>query len=99
MPIREVGMSEFYGTETPWIVVRGSTAGCQVISESAPKLRRNVASVGGPRRDANARLISAAPELLGALEGIMDDVLGNRAAINEERITSIRAAINKALGQ
>lgn len=45
-----------------------------------------------------ADLICASPELLEALQAVMFDVMANRAAINDDRIDEIRAAISKALG-
>ena len=47
-------------SKTPWKVVPGTTSGCAIIAELEPKVRRNVASVGGQVRDANARRIVAA---------------------------------------
>lgn len=98
-------MSEFYVTETPWIVVRGAAAGCQVISESAPKTRKNVASVGGNRREQNARLISASPELLEACLRSRNQLYAagydsKKVSINpaEELLFQLESAINKALG-
>jgi hypothetical protein len=91
-------MSEFKGTPAPW-----NDKDVHICRQDDAGLRLGFLNTHDDERRAqglaNARIIVAAPELLNALEGIMDDVLGNRAAINEERITSIRAAINKALGQ
>ena len=47
-------------SKTPWKVVPGTTSGCAIIAELEPKVRRNVASVGGQVREANARRIVAA---------------------------------------
>lgn len=88
-------MREFKGTEGPWVVVDGSSAGKQVISERAPKTRRNIASCGGQRREENANLIAAAPELLEALIKLADVVDGMVHGPSTEQAT---AAIVKALG-
>ena len=51
-------------------------------------------------QEANARLISAAPELLAALEAIMPDAVGNHIGgpDTQARIDAARAAIAKATG-
>jgi hypothetical protein len=55
-------------TPGPWQAVEGKTTGRMVITPNArTKATRIVAHIGGPDRDANARLIAAAPELLEAL--------------------------------
>ena len=101
-------MSDFQGTEGKWTVIDGSASGKQVVSESAPKVRRNIASCGGQRREQNANLIAAAPELLEALRGVMsmfpvieDDASGRAGFTAEARdkLNAARAAIAKALGQ
>ena len=51
-------------TPPPWEDRPGTTTGRIVIAPTQPKVRVMVASCGGPNRDANARLIAAAPELL-----------------------------------
>lgn len=59
-------------TPGPWVDQAGSTSGRAIVSPEAPKVRRNVAAIGGDRRDANAALIVAAinhlPALLDRLE-------------------------------
>lgn len=87
-------MSEFKGTEGCWVVKKGSVSGFVVESDSAPKVRKNVASCGGQCREENARLIAAAHELLGALQIIcsFDD-------ISEFQRDIALSAIAKALGE
>jgi len=85
-----------------WSVENGSTTGKKVVSLGVPKNRRNVAHVGGPDRDSNARLISAAPELYEALIALMRF----REPVEEEEWQGYRdaeesaiAAIRKAEGR
>lgn len=54
-------------TKGPWKSIDGTTTGKAVTAPNEPKVRRNVAMVGGPNRGANARLIAAAPDMLEAL--------------------------------
>lgn len=83
----------FKGTEGKWAVIDGKASGKQVISESAPKNRMTVASCGGQRREENANLIAAAPELLKALQAVVR--VADRAT---DEFDMARAAIAKALG-
>lgn len=99
-------MIGFQGTEGKWTVVDGSSAGKQVISESAPKVRRNIASCGGQKREQNANLIAAAPELLEALKEMLeayDDGVGEEDEAGKpweyEMWQRAYAAVHKALGQ
>lgn len=97
----------FKGTEGKWTVIDGKASGKQVISESAPKNRMIVASCGGQRREENANLIAAAPELLDALQKIvamneqycLDKYGDSSKADTMACVTTARAAISKALGQ
>lgn len=61
-------------TEGPWADEVGTTSGRVVVSPTAPKVRRNVASVGGQARDANARFIAFArnnaPALLATIQAL-----------------------------
>ena len=57
-------------TPGPWSAVNNpsSNYGLEVIADVKVKAKRVVCRVSGPDRDANARLIAAAPELLAALK-------------------------------
>lgn len=60
-------------TAGPWQVVLGTSTGKKIITFAAvSKSRHNVAHVGGPDREANANLISAAPELLHSLNWLRE---------------------------
>lgn len=50
-------------TPGPWEAAPGTVTGQVVIAPGEPKVRRNVAACGGPNREANARLIAAAPDM------------------------------------
>lgn len=58
-------------TPGPWQAIEGATTGRLVIAPEQPKVRRNVAAVGGRNRDANADLIAAAPDLLKSAEVVL----------------------------
>lgn len=92
-------MSEFKGTEGSWIVKKGSVSGFVVESDSAPKVRKNVASCGGQRREENARLIAAAPEMLRTLKSVKDEIGQFLMHQNPELLSEIDFAIAKALGE
>lgn len=96
----------FKGTEGKWTVIDGKSSGKQVISESAPKNRMNIASCGGQRRVENAYLIAAAPELLEACLRIQAQfrqagIESKAGSLNpvEDNAAQIDAVIFKALGQ
>lgn len=57
-------------TPGPWKPHSNPTSnyGLEVVADNAIKAKRVVCRVGGPDREANARLIGAAPELLETLE-------------------------------
>jgi len=86
-------------TKGPWDSVQGSTTGRTVIATASTKARRNVAHVGGPDREANARLIAAAPDLLEALKIMTGLVLIKYGNLHEDvnaEIAKADAAIVKA---
>ena len=57
-----------------------------------------IANCGGSPREANARLIAAAPELLGAAVALEALSIPGTDGIMEEAFTALRAAIAKAEG-
>ncbi len=54
---------------------------------------------GSEENRANARLIASAPDLLEALEAIVESVDAETAAIFEHLVWAARAAISKATGE
>jgi len=68
-------MGEHKHTEGPWEAVAGTTTGMLVIAPNEPKVRRNVAAVGGPRREDRARLIAAAPDLLEVVKSFVAETV------------------------
>lgn len=92
-------MEGFKGTEGKWKVIDGKSSGKQVVSDSAPKNRMTVASCGGQRREENANLIAAAPELLQALQTVKQEVGHFLMHQAPELLSEIDTAIAKALGR
>lgn len=99
-------MTDTQHTPGPWAICPHGrlTPGATVPIHSAPDaegFRFTVALVRtiGPEGDADARLITAAPELLDALQSILD--IEPSGLSNEERqlYALARAAIAKATGQ
>jgi len=94
-------VSEFKGTPGPWrhypddnIIVSADGRLLDWVARSLHVTRE--------QRDANARLVSAAPDLLGALIAITDQlerVGDTRPHKDGEFIEQARAAIAKALGE
>lgn len=92
-------MSEFSGTPGPWLIDRygkvvdgrGMTVG---VSGVALPMTRDAECV------ANANLVSAAPELLDALQEVWDSCCTNAASKpSKKALLMAHAAINKALGR
>ena len=82
-------------TPGPWVSGDGMTTGRLVSAPNVTaKARRNVAHVGGPDREANARLIAAAPDLLDALQNLEND----DGSIPYHAWALVQAAISKATG-
>lgn len=89
-------------TPGPWEAGEGATTGCAVFaSQPRTKRHRNVAAVGGPDREANARLIAAAPELYAALDRLLngpcDLMLGGNPIVIDATVAQARAALAKAV--
>ena len=76
-------------SKTPWKVVPGTTSGCAIIAELEPKVRRNVASVGGQVREANARRIVAS---VNATAGISVEAL--EAGVVGELVEALEGLID-----
>ncbi len=92
-------------TPGPWIDQPGTTSGRVVIAPEQGKVKRNVASCGGPNRDANARLIAAAPDLLAALIAMRErwelysGGIGHAGQTDDRLMRQADAAIAKARGE
>lgn len=94
-------------TPGPWTVQDGTTTGKVVLALGEPKVRRSVAACGGQRRDANARLIAAAPDLLESLRDFIEpyEHTDNVALFERvgaplaQQIFAARCAIAKAEGR
>jgi len=89
-------------TSGPWIVVDGTTTGKAVIAPNEPKVRKNVAMVGGQNREGNAYLIAAAPDLLDALKTLwkaVDAGVDTNTDLWTDAALKYRAAIAKAEGR
>lgn len=103
-------MQEFKGTPGPWHV---SNEGCMLIRDDAGLsiVAKYVGYTNDEEELANARLISAAPELLEALQGYMSAVERMNQAMKDGvnvqgAISALvgyedmaHSAINKALGK
>jgi hypothetical protein len=77
-------------TPGPWVV-----SGKATINST---MRGWVASVSTVDRVANARLISAAPDMLEALRGILESMEMENPLAHKTQIDAARAAIAKAEG-
>lgn len=92
-------MTQAQHTPGPWMVRNGD----QVVSpanDTRPYSVR-VADCYGYKeaREADARLIAAAPAMLAALEGLLSQTLSNQAALGQEAVRKARAAIAAARGE
>lgn len=91
-------MSEFKGTPGPWeyceddnvITGRGINPLIEIVPQSNP--------VGIEVRNANARLIAAAPELLAACESYLEYRQGEDICI-DDIAKQMKTAVAKALGK
>lgn len=82
-------------TPGPW-VADWDSSGCYVASHGA-----NICVVTGPNTDANARLISAAPDLLKLLREVMDvvEVVLDDESEMDTWLDHARAALAKVEGR
>lgn len=84
-------------TPGPWVAVARTNA---YIDIEAPEQQgysaKKVASTSLTNHEANARLIAAAPELLKAIEGLLNAL---PSATTHPAIKAARAAISKATGE
>lgn len=86
-------------TRIPWTNDNGLVAGIDREHENCPSFDIfDIAEWQGPEDEgsANAQLIAAAPDLLAALEGTIDDDMDMVKWAS--RVKAARAAINKARG-
>ena len=84
-------------TPGPWDYAQGFSAGRKVVSlVGVAKARRVIAQCGGPDRDANARLIAAAPDLLRVAELLVHWLDEEPSA--HKLCDAARAAIARATG-
>ena len=89
-------------TPGPWFITGGATR-C-IEARIGDGLIQEVAACGptmadkgyGPQQEANARLIAAAPDLLEALQGLLNAL---PSATTHPAVKSARAAIAKATGE
>ena len=104
-------MREFKGTKGPWAVEKNNIFIEIVQEESGNKIGDTCASghyfddgecLNGDVTVANSKLIAAAPELLEALQSLLEDykeILHMEFNLDGNEITNIsEKAINKALG-
>lgn len=80
-------------TPGPWTSEAGSNTGRRIIAPNAPKTRRVVAACGGKDREANARLIAAAPDMYEALKQAREWLSGWASA--DLQLAIIDAALAK----
>lgn len=96
-------------TPGPWFTLKKPHGHCRIFAPSeghaiartyGPELNGiGVCSLTGPQNEADARLISAAPCLLSALQVLVRDCSAVNAGIElEPAIYQAQAAINKATG-
>jgi hypothetical protein len=83
-------------TPGPWVFIESNDARIPDRITSATGSPVASGSIGINRHD--ARLIAAAPDLLAALRGLLDDPYLSDP-INTDRMAQARAAITKAIGE
>ena len=92
-------MSETKHTQGPWTIHDGGmNMGWKIVADNEPKCRKNIASCGGQLRDGNAQLIAAAPDMLAALERVVEELTDSTDEVEEEIVKLAKAAIAKAEG-
>lgn len=98
-------MEEFKGTQGKWEVVVGDDGAPDVISDIGVEIAFTPTYNGDKTEQwHNAKLIASSPELLSALQQLLeiyDDNSGKVWAISSKRraLDNARAAVNKALGE
>lgn len=81
-------------TPRPWIAREGTTTGAEVMARTPRGREYVVARCAGKDREANARLIAAAPDLLEALRDAVSQI---EALCSELDVPdSCRAALSRA---
>lgn len=92
-------MSDTKHTPGPWHIYKGH--GLYVDSSTAGSICKLAEKRISEQDEANARLIAASPELLEALESILDSATDGRPLPEWlcERLVPASAAIRKAKGQ
>ena len=97
-------MEEFKGTKQSWIVSEDVTGVCVFTERDLICRTHNKPTKAGA--EANARLIAAAPELLGALQRLTNicsqEAITDRDSFYkefDEAVAEAKKTINKALGE
>lgn len=89
-------MSEFKVSKGPWLISDGSEKWNRIVDASGDLITTCFAMQN--EDDANARLIAAAPELLEALQDMVESYQ-YEASMENPSLLKARDAIAKALGQ
>lgn len=94
-------MSETKHTPGPWVRRGADTYRWQIECGENPKKAIVVARIttpkgGIPVSDANANLIAASPEMLIALEAVLDDMGGPHERCSDATMDLVSAALKKA---
>lgn len=95
-------MSQFKGTKGPWVHHEPSgyqhSMGGYILGSEGKICDVSGFDVGSDKAKENAKLITAAPELLEALQAMIESY-EHEASINNPALLQARAAIAKALGE
>jgi len=93
-------MKEFKGSPAPWSVIDDHPGkACFDIHGEHGDIYITVYRIDENRASHNAHLIAAAPDLLEALQKLLEDVCSNNDSALGYRVDEARAAISKALGE